>query len=1248
MKHWIMMLLMLALFSGLQVKGVEKDGPLPFTISKYTVEPITVEWDNASYVTELNKIYELGCLISNSSDKPVSCRILFYSTDTIYPVDASNQKTTKTEKTVEIPAKGKIREIFRYLAGDGTYRNVHYPLHLKAFFKGGDGKEKTVHAARILETDLPDVAKKIEKTVIKNGGISLFGKDYIAKYQFDNKEPVLIGDNFTGTHSICRASCSPSRAINGGKSERVFALHPPFVPKGGKLFLEYPIVLPNKKGLVFTYYGSKGPSKEVEEKSDGVQFKLYVRESNGANVLLDTLDAVKCDWISHTVSLDRFAGKDLVLILECNPGPKNITNFDSCQLGGLLINTTEGRPLSAKKDSPQRHYVFNLGGGKKAIVETGENGLLDAKITLGNAKSNVSFNGVRIAVDGFFLNDPNARFTETPKMEWRDKELTCRYSLLHEDAVSAVTLRARAHKGMFIIDVPDENPLEIGGLSLGPADKKAPRYYFGHGYVVDRPKKIIIHGGGHGLSTSHVGFDFENGPSLLMGSSLAPDFLNIDPDKNIYTLEVTDKTSLALLPADNIFQAAVEYRKSCSWYGKPSPGVARKTGRFVFDVWGESAADLTPKAKLVFGYGVTDSLFLQHVTQRWGYDIKLPDIWEPDSDTGHVVNPGSGPVEELRQFNKLCAEYGVPFGIHDNYIDYYPDADEFSYKYVSFLPNGQPMKAWLNPGRARSYKWRPDLFEPFLDRNMKICNRYMPEMNAYFVDVFSAAGIGVYYKQDGSYIPRHVTIDRWKKAFEKISKYLTVKDKNGKSMPGITSSEAGDDFLIGSLDGADAQWLELRSDPGRFALYCPCEDWERTPWFAAVNHTNFIRHGAGYSSRYEMTRSRTYHGICSDDYICSEILGGLCLMTDRGSFYPDSIRKHYLAQHVARAIGESELVSVDFEKDQNGKPTIHRQRVVWSNGYEVFANRSADDWKVRDFVLPEYGWSVYDKEGKFLAGVVRDPVHSTSIVELSQRSDSFYLNGRGYSMTSSYKIEPKLNKMIDLGDGRFKVFVDWKAEAKLPDDANVFVHIFAPKDRFMSEGWYAGGEKPKTPTSQWGVKKDGLDTTLVETGRNQIMTVPKNLPEGTYHILVGLYTSSTRFNLEMESVAGSSRYTIGLLKIKRVNGKITLAVENFDSQKETLNNVRTIARYHGNKTPFTFRGVETKGAVSVTPGSDSWKILPLPVIPKFEIALDEKVIGKTVDRIVLNGVPVDVRRNGSKAVFEAEAKNVNLYEVKFK
>ena len=157
-------------------------------------------------------------------------------------------------------------------------------------------------------------------------------------------------------------------------------------------------------------------------------------------------------------------------------------------------------------------------------------------------------------------------------------------------------------------------------------------------------------------------------------------------------------------------------------------------------------------------------------------------------------------------------------------------------------------------------------------------------------------------------------------------------------------------------------------------------------------------------------RTRDVHGIMSDDYISSEMLGGLDLMVDYSSLYPGSIIKHYLAQHVVRRLADKEILSVEFAPGDNGD-NIFRQTVNWSDGTKVCVNKSETDWTVYGCTLPMYGYAVFDKDGKYLSGIVRNPADKDEVIEISCRPDSFYLNGRGYRASSQLAIEPKLGQL---------------------------------------------------------------------------------------------------------------------------------------------------------------------------------------------------------------------------------------------
>ena len=68
-------------------------------------------------------------------------------------------------------------------------------------------------------------------------------------------------------------------------------------------------------------------------------------------------------------------------------------------------------------------------------------------------------------------------------------------------------------------------------------------------------------------------------------------------------------------------------------------------------------------------HGVDHVAIIQHVWQRYGYDVKLPD---------HIpADPRYGGEEGMRAFGKAANECGYTWSLHENYIDLYPDAPSY-------------------------------------------------------------------------------------------------------------------------------------------------------------------------------------------------------------------------------------------------------------------------------------------------------------------------------------------------------------------------------------------------------------------------------------------------------------------------------------------------------------------------------------------------------------------------------------------
>jgi hypothetical protein len=397
-------------------------------------------------------------------------------------------------------------------------------------------------------------------------------------------------------------------------------------------------------------------------------------------------------------------------------------------------------------------------------------------------------------------------------------------------------------------------------------------------------------------------------------------------------------------------------------------------GRFVFDLWAWDLtyADGARQLQRSFKYGLTDAAVVWHNWQRWGYDYRLPDIYPP--------NPEGGTEAEFAELIRLCRDQGVLFAPHDNYIDFYPDAEGFSFEKIVFNPDGTPQKAWYRSSLlAQSYRFRPDCVRPFLERNLRLIKEGL-HPNSFFIDVWSSKGPHDFWTHDGKFIDRTVTRREWGESFAWIRDYL------GDNAPQI--SEAGHDQLIGWLDGAQANHLRVDQSPGEsFVIAVANSDTERIPWLDAVVHDVFILHGAGYPGRYVGGLDPRLHGIFSDDYITTEVLTGHPAMVPI-PFGRDVVRKYWLLQGIMRGLALRRIESVEFVGGD-----IHRQHVVWDNGAEIWVNRGESDWETADHILPQYGfWARVPVDGGTAEAAIER--RNGTIVEWSQSPEQVYVNAR--------------------------------------------------------------------------------------------------------------------------------------------------------------------------------------------------------------------------------------------------------------
>jgi len=1137
-----------------------------------TEGPLVLSVGQLSGVTQVNQSYDVAATLKNTGSTPLEVDVRI--DDLVDEWHAVGE----TIRHVTVGPQAELQVSFPIVAAPGVLSAL-YPIHVYAAFRH-DGQDRVAHAVRIFETDLekpvvsttrpPDLPVNVMSA---QGALPLWSlKTHRMAWQFFDKSLVYMPAGWQGSspESSAHLAIGP---VARGETRQAISMHPPWRPASGTVFAEYRVRLPDVAPLTLAFANAIRDNTAAEPPSDGVTFRVW---AGGQKLFERHTDSKR--WVDGTADLSAYRGQTVLLRLESHPGPKRDTTCDSSFWGEPVIiagELPEPTPESVKQQRRDdvraivrtdngKGTVFFLDGDYRVAILPGDPGLSGATLAIGNKNSCVVFDGLRVSVLGHEIGSGPSVVAVAGDSDWTIDSHGLNVTQPLELAGERFDLIVRMWSEGSGLRIKVDCPKRITDFALGSADQKAPRVYYGHGYCIVEPQAFRADFGGHNLSTSHVGFDFEGGLSLLVACDHPPDFLEVNPESRTYALHTHLDATMTLVPSTaGAFDCARKYRPL---YDKQaSPGFTRKAGRFVFDIWGGRYAEIARTMREMIDYGLTDSLLTVHVWQRWGYDYRLPDIYPPLHSLGNV--------EDVQEIAAVCAEHDIPWGLHDNYIDFYPDAQGYSYDHICFTENGRPVRAWLNESReAQSYRWRPDRFMPWLQRNLSLIGPNLKPTH-YFIDVFTSIGCIDFYDRSGQYHSMLETRKGWGEAF------AWIRDTLGGNAP--MTSEAGHDQLIGYLDGADCQHLQLSPESKSFCIELNCRDWERVPWYDAVLHDKFSLHGVGYSDRYQGGRSRQEHGIESDDYLSAEILEGHALMIDAQAFGRGAVRKYWLAQDFVRSIALDEIASVQFVEGD-----IHRQIVGWKSGATVHVNRGPSDWPVAGRTLPQYGY--YAVNGGIESSIERI---GGIVVEQSRGPAQWYFSARGFGPEGQLAIRPQAESVEHLGDRRFKLITSWQAHEPAPKDLQVFIHFTSGQSGRSDGIAFQGGGRPSPGTSQW--------TGTVRLGDDWVVSIPTQYGPGEYGILVGLWDPATgrRYNL-LGNDDGTTRYLLGTLIVEgssnRVSG-IRLVQTDTTSPETPAWNIDRI--------PIDFGPAITDGAIRCQRMENALVVTPLPQLAPFSVTL---------------------------------------------
>ncbi|MGA2986783.1 MAG: hypothetical protein ABSG32_23525 [Terriglobia bacterium] len=871
-----------------------------------------------------------------------------------------------------LPPRGSVTVAFQVRFGAGTY-NAHYPIHALAEFDF-EGRHLVAHPILIVATtqaNVPRAPLPLEwkpVPVPANGALGLWREPVRRERSILSAEPPQSGATGRETFEFHPNIQFSERMERREAIAMTLGPRPPslreVVDAGA---VEYPLALPSSQPLVMRF-GAAAPR--------GALFRVRALRFDAppgeeGEVLLEKRVTSTVPQETE-VDLARYAGQNVRIQLE--------SAGDAGQAWWVEPTVVAGKAQAIAAFPPPSGAPSRLLGtvqGYEVRVYPGSRGALDSTMALVKGDRSLMFHGFHLQVLGDEVGDWRSA---SQLLEAREEPAAGRYRVRHRfrswaggfDVLTEMWVDARGLQGHFWLE--NEAPTRpwlrvyLQDIAAGPWTERAVRVYAGPGNVIQDPQAFRLGFDGHHLATSFVGFDFANGISLLEGVDAVPDRLEVDPQDHTYTLVTPHSQTLTFLPAAGVWEAVKLWRANEL---RAAAGVPKLAGRFVFDLWDGRYASSAQALQRAFRYGLTDALVVWHNWQRWGYDFRLPDIYPP--------SPQFGTLEEFQTLVKTCREHGVLFAPHDNYIDFYPDAEGFSYENVAFQSNGQPQLAWYHSEvDAQAYRARPDRIRPLVERNLRLIREgFSP--SAYFIDVWSSLAPYDFWTPDGQFVDRGVTRQEWGKTFAWIRDYL------GDDAPQI--SEAGHDQLIGWLDGGQANHLRVDAQGSGFVWNIHCADAERIPWMDAAYHDRFVLHGAGYEDRYAAGLDLAAHGMYSDDYMATEMLTGHPAMV-QAPFSRDVVRKYWLLHDIMRALALRSIEAVEFAAGD-----IHRQHVRWDSGAEVWVNRGASDWRVGERTLPPYGFYARAPlaEGMIETAIERQ---SAGTVEWSRSPGSYYYNAR--------------------------------------------------------------------------------------------------------------------------------------------------------------------------------------------------------------------------------------------------------------
>jgi uncharacterized protein (DUF2249 family) len=620
----------------------------------------------------------------------------------------------------------------------------------------------------------------------------------------------------------------------------------------------------------------------------------------------------------------------------------------------------------------------------------------------------------------------------------------------------------------------------------------------------------------------------------------------------------------------------------------PSPFLADMASRPIIDVWGGGFAHLAAMLRRLAGYGVDHCFIIIHDWQRAGYDVEYPDVIP--------AREGYGGDEALRDLCATANAIGHRISVHENYVDFYPDAPSWNETDVALDPAGQWVKAWFHPGtKVQSFLMKPS-------RMLKYAAQFSPRIHRT-------------YGTTGAYLDVHTAVAPWDKvdfdasvpdagkfsatfaAYAELFQYM--RDTHEGPLTGEGHNHA---LWAGLFDGAEAQVVGGENVPSILA------------YDLLKIHPQNINHGMGYWGRWMSDAPAA--GLPTlrlpatvDKYVAQTItfahagfIAGEDLATDRAA-----ARQYHLTRWIQEKYGTATPVAVAYELGGEEitlseallrMAKLERVHITYDDGLQVWVNWGEAPWEVKGYRLPQWG---YLAQGAGLLqycadrdGVLCDYVEAPGIIFADARG------GAAPTLFSSavVAVVPRIADFRQTGPRSFQLTYEWHCLAPSRRNPHIFVHFTSPDARAGENIAFQNDHDPSPPVSQWQAGQ------TYRTGPFTV-TVPEEFAKpGVIAIELGMFDEAGRAVLAVEQTR-QNKVHIADLHLEADGDELRMTLVPLSLRQLDMEALRKLVtgRVNIDDKVVDFGPVLTSGCVFIRGDGDHLSLTPVPADEPLRVGL---------------------------------------------